>query len=206
MFFLCIQVLLPHPNNPSVFLNTKLQNQYSDYFTRAENSRLEGNYEEAIESFTKALSLARENKDQRAQIDSLIKLGLLYWNNGNLKDSLSFYNDALSLVEKAGFIDKKEEIENCIQIHDLYQAGKNHRDVPSLTELQKSVDSFEKAIALSKGIGSQEHELKCLRQLSFSHGCSPCRISARCIYAQARNVKSRGYLPSLIIITRRMPN
>ncbi len=164
-----IQVLLPNPNNPSIDLTATTQERYSEYFTQGEYFRQEGNYNEAIDSFTKALAFARENNDQREEIESLIKLGLLHWNKGELQDSLNFYKDAAAFAEKAGFIEKKEEAEICIRIHDLYKAGKDYRDNPSQAELQKSLDSFEEAIALAREIESREHELKCLRQLSFTY-------------------------------------
>jgi len=169
VLFCFIQVLLPCPNSPSTRLSAAAQNQYSEYFSQGENSRLEGNYEEAIDSITKALSLARGNKDQRAEIESLIMLGLLHWNTGQLEDSLSFYETALALTEKTEFIEKKEEVENCIRIYDFYQAGKEYRNDPSFTDLNKSIESFDKAIALAREIQSQEHELKCLRQLSLTY-------------------------------------
>jgi CHAT domain-containing protein/Tfp pilus assembly protein PilF len=169
MLLFCLQVLFPHPNNPSKGLPLATQNQHSEYFTQAENSRLKGNYDEAIDLFTKALSLARKNKDHKEEIESLRMLSLLHWNKGNLEDSLSFYSDALSLAEKAGFSDKKVEIEKYVKIHKLYQAGKDYRDDPTRAELQKSVDSFKEAITLAREIQSREHELKCLRQLSFTH-------------------------------------
>ena len=169
VLFCFIQVLLPCPNNPSARLSTAAQNQYSEYFNQGENSRLEGDYEEAINSITKALSLARGNKDQRAEIESLIMLGLLHWNTGQPEDSLSFYEKALELAEKTEFIEKKEKVENCIRIYELYQAGKEYRNDPSFADLNKSIESFDKAIALAREIQSQEHELKCLRQLSFTY-------------------------------------
>ncbi len=60
-----IQVLLPNPNNPSIDLTATTQERYSEYFTQGEYFRQEGNYNEAIDSFTKALAFARENNDQR---------------------------------------------------------------------------------------------------------------------------------------------
>lgn len=116
--------------------------------------------------FKQALALARKNRDHPAEVETLAKLGLLYWNTGELPDSIDFYEQALSAAKKAALPEKKEEIEKCIQTYNLYEAGK---DYFSEKHLRESIDSFENAIALSKEIGSQEHEVKCLRLLSIRY-------------------------------------
>ena len=93
----------------------------------------------------------------------LIKLGLLYWNIGKLKVSSQYYNDALSIAQKNGLKKLKEECENALIIYSLYNQGKKYR---SAGDTQKSIESFENAIKLSRSMKSSEHELKCLRLLS----------------------------------------
>ena len=169
LLFSMSQALLPCPNSSSSRIISTSQEEYSEYFRQGEQSRLQGDYEEAIEFFTRALSLSRKNKDTGAEIESLIKLGLLYWNTGNPDDSADFYEKALAIAENAEIDEKKEEIQNYIQIYDFYQAGKGFRDDSFPAEHQKSIESFEKAIALAREIQSKEHELKCLRQLSINY-------------------------------------
>jgi CHAT domain-containing protein/tetratricopeptide (TPR) repeat protein len=163
------QALLPCPNRSSSRINSFSQEEYSEYFNQGERSRIQGDYEEAIEFFTKALSLSRKNKETRAEIEALIKLGLLYWNTGRPDDSVDFYKKAQALAENERDEEKKEEIREYIQIYDFYQAGKEYRDDYSPAKHQKSIESFEKAIALAREIQSKEHELKCLRQLSIAY-------------------------------------
>ncbi len=163
------QVLLPCPGSSSRQMISAAQDEYDDYFNQGERSRIKGDYEEAIELFTEALSISRKTKDKRAEIESLMKLGLLYWNTGRPDDSAGFYKKALSLAENAEIVEKKEEIQNYIQIYDLYQAGKGILDDSIPVEHQKSIESFEKAIALAREIQSKEHELKCLRQLTYTY-------------------------------------
>ncbi len=163
------QVLLPCPSNSPSRMISAPQEEYSEYFNLGERSRIEGNYEEAIRIFSEALSLSRKNKDTRAEIEALIKLGLLYWNTGKTDDSTDFYKRAKALAENAGIVEKKEEIQNYIQIYDLYQAGIGFLEDSFPVEHQKSIESFEKAIALAREIQSKEHELKCLRQLTYTY-------------------------------------
>ena len=169
LLFSMSQALLPCSNSSSSRIISTSQEEYSEYFSQGEQSRLQGDYEEAIEFFTRALSLSRKNKNSGAEIESLIKLGLLYWNTGKPDDSADFYKKALAIAENAEIGEKKDEIQNYIQIYDLYQAGKGFRDDSFPAEHQKSIESFEKAIALARKIQSKEHELKCLRQLIFTY-------------------------------------
>ena len=57
-------------------------------------------------------------------------------------------------------------VSDYIQIYEFYREGKQ-----SLREekYQKAITGFEKSIELAKKIKSEEHELKCLRELSLSH-------------------------------------
>ena len=169
LLFSLSEVLLPCPNRSSGRMNSFSQEEFSEYFKQGEHFRIQGKYEESIEFFSKALSLSRKSKDTRAEIESLIKLGLLHWNTGNLDDSVEFYNKALAAAENAEISGKKEEIQKYIQIYDSYQAGKAYRDDSLPAEFQKSIESFEKAIALAGEVQSKEHELKCLRQLSYTY-------------------------------------
>ena len=64
LLFFFGQVLLPYSKSISSTTNPITQEEFSEYFNQGENSRLQGDYEEAIELFTKALSHAQKNKDQ----------------------------------------------------------------------------------------------------------------------------------------------
>jgi CHAT domain-containing protein/Tfp pilus assembly protein PilF len=169
LLFSMSQALLPCSNSSSSRIISTSQEEYSEYFSQGEQSRLQGDYEEAIEFFIRALSFSRKNKNTGAEIESLIKLGLLYWNTGKPDDSADFYKKALAIAENEEIGEKKDEIQNYIQIYDFYQAGKGFRDDSFPAEHQKSIESFEKAIALAREIQSKEHELKCLRQLSITY-------------------------------------
>lgn len=166
LFFSSDQILFSLQNSSSTSLNLALREEYSECFNQGEKFRLQGNYEESINFFRKALSIAQKNNNKKYQIESLMKLGLLHWNEGQLDRCFQFYSEAFSLAEKTRIIENKREILSCIQIYHLYQAGKSYR---LHGEPQKSIESFEKAIALARRIKSEEHEVKCLRQLSVTY-------------------------------------
>ena len=160
------QILFAFPNISSTSQNPVIKDNYSEHFKQGENFNLQGNYEKSIQSFKKALSLIRNNNNEKNRIESLIKLGILYWNTGKLDISLTFYTEALSSAEKAELIEKKELVLNFIQIYNLYKAGKDCRNKG---KHQESIEIFKNAIALAKELKSEEFEVKCLRQLSVTH-------------------------------------
>lgn len=143
-----------------------LKQQYFEFFNQGNNFKLQGNYEKAINSFEKSFTIANRITDKENRINSLNKLGILYWNVGNLKKSTDVYREALTLAEKINLKNKKKEILDCLEIYNLYREGKGFR---SQGEHQKSIESFDKAIALARKIRSEEHEVKCLRQQSITY-------------------------------------
>ncbi len=155
MFLFCpSQILFPFQNNSSPILNLDSEEKCSEFFNQGENSKLKGDYEESIEYFKKALSLARKNNDKKYEIESLIKLGLLYWNIGQMKKSTNIYKEALSVIEKTQINEKKGEVSDYIRIYEFYLAGKDYR---RQKKYQKSIENFEKAIELARKIESEEH-------------------------------------------------
>jgi len=57
-------------------------NQYSFFFTQAEDYRINGDFKKAIQSFEKTLNLAKKQNNREKELESFIKLGLMYWNIG----------------------------------------------------------------------------------------------------------------------------
>ena len=165
LLFSLSQILFPLQNRPSTSLNSVLKEKYSEYFHQGENFKLQGEYEKSIEFFKKALYLAKENNDKKSELESLTKLGVLYWNIGKLDESIDIYNEALSIAEKAEINEKKEEVLDFIKIYEFYQASKGYY---SQGKHQESIENYERAIALARKTKSEEHEVKCLRGQSIT--------------------------------------
>ena len=159
-------ILFPLHNSSSASLTLDSEEKYSEYFNLGEKFKLQGDYEESFKYFEKSLALARKNNDKKDEIKSLIKLGLLHWNTGYISKSIETYEEALSVIEKSQIDEKKDEVSDYIQIYEFYQSGKDYR---RQEKYQKSIENFGKAIELARKIESEEHELKCLRELSIAH-------------------------------------
>lgn len=145
---------------------SSFEQSYQSLYSRGESLQQNGDFDKAIVFFEKSLNLARKEGDFKKEIESLSKLGILYWNIGKLKESSNFYTSALSLSRKLNIKEKEEKFSTALQIYNFYSKGKEFR---SQDQYQQSIDAFQKAIELSRKINSLEHELKCLRQLNFTY-------------------------------------
>lgn len=162
MAFLSSTQLFPAQNNQDPD-SPKLEEDYSRIFKEAEKLRRDGEFEKSIELLEKSLITATEKE---VECEALLKLGLLYWNLGEPKESSEKYRQALALALKLDLRSVQEECHNALQIYKLYNNGKSSR---SSGEHQKSIDFFQRAIDLARKTGSKEHELKCLRQMSATY-------------------------------------
>lgn len=139
---------------------------FLEIFNQGENYRLAGNYDKSIEFFKKCLAIARKTGFQKEEMDSIIKLAILYWNIGELIESTNYYLRASLIAKSIGSKKIEENCQKAVQIYELYLEGKDYRD--KVGDYEKSIDCFKAAINLSKEIKSPEHELKCLRQTSIN--------------------------------------
>ncbi len=122
-----------------------------------------GDYDQSISVYMRSLHFSRQNSNKEIELDTMIGLGRAYWNAGNLAESTDFYRTALALAKRL----EKAQTENycalCLDIYKYYQQGKESR---SAGRYREAIDSFNKAIVISQEAKSQDHEVKCLRQLS----------------------------------------
>ncbi len=112
------------------------------------------------------MDLARKIGNKEGEVKCLIRLGLLHWNIGELEESSEKYKKALSIAKKFNLKNKLEHCRTALEIYRLYKEGKKFYNSG---EYQKSIDSFKQAIDFAREIGSKEHEVKCLRQLSVAY-------------------------------------
>ena len=146
------------------YQRNEVKSQYTYYFNEADNSRKNGEFEKSISLLEELLQITRKNSDDECEI--FLRLGLLYWNLGDLDQSSNYYKQALHLAERIGLKSKQQEAKTTIEIFNLYSDGKKYR---SSGQYQQSIKSFQEAIYLAKEIRSREHEVKCLRQLSLTY-------------------------------------
>ncbi|UCE42022.1 MAG: CHAT domain-containing protein [Candidatus Aminicenantes bacterium] len=162
LLFLTSQIyswIITSQDNSSVTLTDR----FLQLLQKAEELQKNGEFEKAIEEFNELRKIANKISEKEKECDTLIKLGLLYWNIGRLKLSSQYYSYAQSIANKNGLKELGEQCQNALKIYSFYNQGKKYR---SSGDAQKSIENFENAISLSRSIQSKEHELKCLRVLS----------------------------------------
>ena len=141
------------------------QETYASLIIKGEQSQLKGDFDLAIDVYEGALSQVRSTNDFPAQVNVYSKLGLLFWNTGNITKSLDYYNKALSLTGE-GSPEAKKALRQAIDIATFYKEGKRFR-FESL--YQHSINSFNCAVVLAQKIESSEHLVKCFRQLGVTY-------------------------------------
>lgn len=153
---------------PSIFplQTSSLTEKLVNKMAAGERQFRKGTFDLAMEDFAQSLEMSRAISDIQREIECLKKLGLIYWNRGQMEESLLSYASALSKARKNKDVDQAEDCQAYLDIYDYYIKGKEYR---SLNQNEKSIKCFKNAIRLSKERGSREHELKCCRQLGVTY-------------------------------------
>ncbi len=133
-------------------------------FSEAEKARLGGDFEHSIELFQRCLSGLPSRADG-PRAEAHFKLGLLFWNTGDIRTSREHFVSAQTAYARTGGKDQDLPIAESLKIIDLYSAGKQSSSEAKFTQ---SVREFEEAIALSRKISIPDFEIKCARMLSAS--------------------------------------
>lgn len=128
--------------------------------------RQAGNFTQSVVLFRRALEIAKKTRDQEKQMDCLMNLGVLSWNLGLMEESSVYFKEALSLARNLKLKDKEDKCSAAAQIYEAYATAKELR---SAGRYDESTQYFRMAIDLAKRTNSLEHELKCLRQMSFNY-------------------------------------
>ena len=166
IFFSFNPALFSLPNKSSAVTASVLEENYSEFSIQGEKLKRQGQFKKSIESFKRALLTATNQNDSKNKLESLLELGILYWNIGEYDKSLEFYQKAFLTAEELGLKERMDEIFNYWQIYRLYNEAKEYR---SQGQYQNSIMKFEEAIQLARKTKSEEHEVKCLRQLSVTY-------------------------------------
>ena len=126
---------------------------------------MRGDFEKAIQFYEESFSRAKCLGDLKAQVFSLSKLGLLFWNIGKMDESLGYYKDALKLSEVT-IPGTQQVLRDEIDIFTFYREGKHYRD---LSQFADSINSFMRAVSLAQKINSKDHLVKCFRQVAVTY-------------------------------------
>ncbi len=150
--------------SPSIV--SSLGKKPATYLKEGEIARQNGDFQKALELYEKEFIEAKKENNKNREVKSLIKKALIHWNTGQLDISKNNYIEALEISKQENFRDLHETCRTILEIFTLYADGKKFR---SSGEYDQSIESFNIAISLAKKLDSKEHELKCLRQISYTY-------------------------------------
>lgn len=153
-------------NQKDILANNKLFHNYELTIREGEELKKNGNFEEALKKFLLSLDFSKRINYKLGHVDSLICLGILYWNVGNFKESSIRFNEALQIAQELNLRERCQKCRNALDILENYKKGKKFR---YSGEYQESIDSFISAIRLARLSGSKDHELICLIQLGKTY-------------------------------------
>ena len=168
LFFLVFLCFFWPCDLPTIFPNQMLSRNEKllKQIEEGERQFQKGAFGLAAEEFSLSLEMARTIGDIQREIECLKKMGLIYWNRGQMEESLLSYTQALSLARKNKNLVEMADCQAFLDIHNYYKKGKEYR---TLNQNEKSILSFQNAIQISKERGSREHELKCCRQIGVTY-------------------------------------
>lgn len=146
--------------------NSSSIDEFNNYFQAGLSSKAQGDFERAFDSFERAVSIAIENRNDKYELSGRRELAKILWNLGKIQESSSEYSRINSLAKKLDLQSVIRECKEFTQIVLFYSDGKRLR---SENKMDESVKAFGFAIERARKIGSKEHELKCLRQLSLTY-------------------------------------
>lgn len=145
----------------------KFNNNIESLFRSGQILRKSGDFDKAILIFSKANNLIQNAKDMDGlKTEILINLAILYWNQGQVMESLGYFIRAENTAKDFGQGNRQQYCVAGIRLTNLYLRAKELRDNKNYKEATKL---FEEAISIARKMPSGEHEAKCLRQLSINY-------------------------------------
>ena len=132
----------------------------------AEGMRSRGDLKQSLESLKQDLAFARRDKSLSRQGEVLMRIGLLKWDLGEIAEAAAHFNEAVTVLDKAGNSVARAACANCLEVICLYNQGKNDRKAGLP---YRSIARFEEACLKARDIGVPDFELKCLRQQSLAY-------------------------------------
>jgi CHAT domain-containing protein/Tfp pilus assembly protein PilF len=143
-----------------------VQKRVSDLLAEANQIRLNGEYSVSKDVYLKCLELSQTKNLLTNQVDALIGLALAEWDLGNLSGYEAYLTRAGDKAKRSANAQRINICNAFTDIYISYQEGKRYR---TAEQYSSAIISFKQAIDLARKAASQEHEVKCVRQLSSTY-------------------------------------
>ncbi|TYQ27329.1 tetratricopeptide repeat protein [Pseudanabaena sp. UWO311] len=136
--------------NPSIFNPSVFRDPYQEaelLYKQAQQQYQANQFEIALQSWQKALTIYRQIEDHNNEANSLHSLGLTYANLRQYQRAVDLYQQSLEIKKRIG--DQKGESDI------LDSLGRAYRN---LEQYQKAIDVYQQALAIKKQIGDRKGE------------------------------------------------
>ncbi len=100
---------------------------------------LKGENEEAVKNFKKAHAIFSDLKNLKGVAESLINIGEVLYNWARYKESLQYFDDAIAIAEKEGYME--------LHVRALNYIGKYYH---SLGDFNRSFEYYKQSLSLAK--------------------------------------------------------
>jgi CHAT domain-containing protein len=158
--------LIFSPLNNYAIESNKSELSFSRSFYRAVSLYFQGESNLAFQAFTTLLAVSRHDHAAYNEGRCLLRLGILSWDIGKIRDASSYFSAAKNTFKLIGDRLSYKFCTRCLEIVGFYNKGKEER---SENSFYSSLKSFEQAISLGRELGLQGFELKCLRQKGLTY-------------------------------------
>ncbi len=167
MILVALQALAPVcPGQSQAMSSSPFQKPFNILFDKGRYAQLMGAFGEAADGYRQALSYARERGMLKECVASLIKLGIVAWDDGQVKTSLDFFTEASSLTKR---LDEPTTLRVCSTAMEIIRHYNLGKDLRASNDCAGSIRNFDLAIQLSHRIRVPDFELKCLRQQALTY-------------------------------------
>ena len=138
----------------------------AQFYREGEDYQSQGDFGEAVRCFRFCREYSRDGRNHAGECLSLLKMGLMYWNEDDIPASRRSYVEALNLARQWDLDDPLRESQIALGILSWY--SESIKMVGQGDYLQAK-EALERSLRMAVEMQSGPHELKCLRRLSLVH-------------------------------------
>ena len=138
----------------------------AQFYREGEDYQSQGDFGEAVRCFRFCREYSRDGRNHAGECLSLLKMGLMYWNEDDIPASRRSYIEALNLARQWDLDDPFRESQIALGILSWYSESIK---MAGQGDYLQAKEALEKSLRMAVEMQSGPHELKCLRRLSLVH-------------------------------------
>jgi len=142
------------------------QSSLKPLFSEGLRLHAQGEFEKSLAVFGQALTEARKDPRRNYAAKSLLQMGVLKWDLGDIEGSKDCIEEAEALFRESGDLRSREFSAMCLDLIQLYDLGRKDRQAGLY---YRSIDHLTQALALARETGILDLQPRCSRQLALTY-------------------------------------